>query len=130
MLWLDPQYRKDLLLKNGYPSMFRQFIFNIITNEVSDDIFPLPMTSSSGYFTLKKLGIHPEFIYIDSGHEEDEVTMDIRLYYDLLAPGGCLLGDDYNNSWLGVVRAVNRFCADKGLPLNVSGGKWHVMKPG
>jgi methyltransferase family protein len=130
VLWLEPQYRKSLLLRHGYPSMFRQFILNIMANEVADDIYPLPMTSSSGYHLLKKLGISPERIYIDSGHEEDEIAIDIKLYFDLLAGGGCLLGDDYHHSWIGVVRAVNRFCADKGLPLNVSGEKWHVMKPG
>jgi hypothetical protein len=129
-LWLSSEYRQSLLLQNGYPSMFRQFIFNIIANGVSEDIYPLPATSTSGYCLLKRLGIIPQLIYIDAGHEEDEVALDVKLYWDILAPGGCLFGDDYCPGWIGVVKAVNRFCADKGLYLTLIGKKWHLTKPG
>jgi hypothetical protein len=37
---------------------------------------------------LKKLGVVPDLIYIDAGHEEDEVAIDLKLYYDLLKKPG------------------------------------------
>jgi cephalosporin hydroxylase len=130
VLWLDPELRRSLFLQNGYPSMFKQFIFNIKATGVADDIFPLPMTSSAAYYVLKRLDIIPQLIYIDAGHEEQEVASDLTLYWDLLAPGGCLFGDDYNEGWMGVVKAVNSFCVDKGLLLNLSAGKFYLTKPG
>jgi hypothetical protein len=129
VLWRDPELRQSLMLQNGYPSMFRQFIFNIIAAGVAEDIYPLPMTSSAGYFILKHLGVIPQLIYIDAGHEEEEVATDLRLYWDLLAPGGCLCGDDYDEAWMGVVRAVNRFCVDKDAMLKLSSGKFYLTKP-
>ncbi len=129
MLWLDANWRKSLLLRNGYPSMFRQFVYNIVTSQVAEDIYPLPMTSSCAYQVLKRLEISPEMIYIDAGHEEEEVAIDLKLYYDILAPGGWLVGDDYMECWIGVVKAVNRFCAEHSLLLRTSGVKWYLCKP-
>jgi cephalosporin hydroxylase len=130
VLWINPHRRQSLLLQNGYPSMFRQFCFNIIASGMSDIIYPLPMTSTAAFHTLKRLEVCPELIYIDAGHEEEEVATDVRLYYDLLMPGGHLFGDDYCSGWMGVVKAVNRFCADQSLVLEAFEAKWHVMKPG
>ena len=130
LLWLEDEWRSSLLLRHGYPSMFRQFIFNLIANKVVDDVFPLPMTSSCAFQVLKKLQIRPDAIYIDAGHEEEEVTTDLKLYHELLAPGGWLFGDDYLPTLMGVVNSVNRFCADRNLFLGVWGGKWHIRKPG
>jgi len=127
-LWLNPEFRASLLLQHGYPSMFRQFIFNVVKSGHIDKVFPLPMTSSAGFYVLRRLGVVPDAIYIDAGHEEDEVLMDLKLYFQLLRPGGCMFGDDYTPGWMGVVNAVNRFCADKLLVLQSSGGKWLVRK--
>jgi methyltransferase family protein len=127
-LWLTPHFRESLQLKHGYPSMFRQFLFNMIKFGAIDRIFPLPMTSSAAYYTLKNLGIRPDAIYIDAGHEDEEVTIDLQLYYDLLAPGGVMFGDDYTARWIGVCKAVNRFGAEKGLVLETGAGKWLFEK--
>ncbi len=129
LLWLDPDYRESLMLHHGYPTMFRQFIYNVIASGVAEDVYPLPMTSSAGCYILKRLNIIPDLVYIDAGHEEDEVAIDLKLYYDLLAPGGYMFGDDYHLDWMGVVRAVNRFCADNNLFLTADSGKWSFPKP-
>jgi len=43
-------------------------------------------------------------------------------------PGGILFGDDYWFTWIGVVKAVNRFAYEQSLPLEISDGKWFVTK--
>jgi cephalosporin hydroxylase len=128
-LWLDDAYRPSLMLKNGYPTMFRQFIFNVRNKGAIDDIFPLPMTSTAAAHTLKKLEVMADAIYIDAGHEVEEVTMDLNLYYPLLSPGGAMFGDDYVAKWPGVVKAVNTFCAEHGLTLTGGATKWLFQKP-
>lgn len=127
-LWFDADYRKSLMLKNGYPTMFRQFIRNIIEYKAESAIFPLPMTSTAAAYTLRDLNIVADAIYIDAGHEEEEVLTDLNLFYDRLRPGGVMFGDDYVKYWIGVVRAVDRFCADRGIPLQAANKKWLVEK--
>ncbi|MEJ0060118.1 MAG: class I SAM-dependent methyltransferase [Terricaulis sp.] len=117
-LWLNDTYRASLLLKDGYPSMFRQFIRNVISEDAVKRIYPLPITSSGGYHLLKALGVTAQLIYIDAGHEEIEVYPDLVMYYELLEPGGIMLGDDFSKSWPGVIAAVKRFCKEQELELH------------
>jgi len=128
-LWISDEYRKMLMLRHGYPTMFRQFIRNITGEGVADSVFPLPMTSSAAYHLLKRLSVFPDVTYIDAGHEEEEVYRDLALYYDLLKPGGVIFGDDYMQPWPGVIAAVNRFCAEKRVLLNSGTGKFMFKKP-
>ena len=114
-LWLTPEYRESLRIVGGYPTMFRQFIRNLHAEGVEDRVFPLPMTSSSAVGVLRQLEILPELVFIDAGHEFEEVMIDLELYYELLKPGGYIIGDDYSNAWPGVVRAFNHFIAEKNL---------------
>jgi Methyltransferase domain len=128
-LWLDAEFRKSLMLQNGYPTMFRQFVFNVKTHEALDRIYPLPMTSTCGAYLLKRLQVQADAIYIDAGHEEDEVYVDLDRYFSILRPGGAMFGDDYSDDWIGVKRAVDRFCAEHGLALQIDDGKWLFEKP-
>jgi predicted O-methyltransferase YrrM len=130
ILWTNSDFRKSLMLKGGYPTMFRQFIKNIHSWHIEDRVYPLPMTSSSAHHLLQHLKIVPDLIYIDAGHEEEEVKIDLQLYYGSLRPGGVLFGDDYSLIWPGVVAAVNRFVADNKLMLFCGGGNFLVQKPG
>ncbi|MBX9747200.1 MAG: class I SAM-dependent methyltransferase [Hyphomonadaceae bacterium] len=127
--WLDAKYRQSLLLRGGYPSLFRQFIKNLQHEGISDRVFPLPNTSTAAYYILKKLGVHPNAVYIDGGHEFEAVSMDLKLYFDLLAPGGVLFGDDYDPYWSGVVRAVDSFAEANALELEIAGSKFLMCKP-
>jgi hypothetical protein len=129
ILWIQDDYRASLLLKGGYPSMFRQFIANIVHEGVHNVIYPLPMTSSSAYYLLRRLEIEPDVIYIDAGHEEEEVYIDLKLYFELLRPGGIMFGDDYTWGWPGVVAAVNRFAAERRLQLECGDGNFMFQKP-
>lgn len=128
-LWLDAEFRKSLMLSNGYPSMFRQFIYNVIQHGATDRIYPLPMTSTCGAYLLKRLNVKADAIYIDAGHEEDEVYTDLTRYYEILTSGGAMFGDDYSIDWEGVVRAVDRFCRERNITLNTDDGKWLFEKP-
>ena len=48
-------------------------------------------------------------VFIDGGHEYDNVCEDILAYQDKVKPGGVLGGHDYGNpEWPGVRRAVDR----------------------
>ena len=68
---------------------------------------------------------------------------DLRVWWQLLAPGGLLLGDDFVRGWAGVVRAACEFAVEQGVELH-SGDefedgnrvhrrswqtKWWIFKP-
>ena len=126
-LWFaKDESRERLRIRGNYPSIFPQFVCNIIAGGAEADVFPLPMTSTAGARVLKRLGVSADLIYIDAGHEEEEVAADLRLYYDLLRPGGVIFGAEYHSSWPGVIRTVDRFRPRREL---IDGEWWTINKP-
>lgn len=103
---------RNLLLKNGYPQIYYQFLSNVVHNGLQDYIIPIPVPSSIGAKILKAQGVKADLIYIDGSHEYEDVIADLNSYSELLNPGGIMFGDDYY-SFADVGRAVNDFVATK-----------------
>jgi hypothetical protein len=129
-LWRNPANRPLLALEHGLPTVYRQFLTNIIREQLTETIFPLPMTSIAAAGLLSAFEVRADLIYIDAGHGEYEVYGDLIHYWPLVRAGGILFGDDYWSTWSGVIRAVNRFAHEQQLPLETNAGKWFVTKPG
>ena len=49
--------------------------------------------------------------------EGGEFYMDLMMYWDILTPGGILMGDDYMWYWPGVIHDVDLFMKHKACPL-------------
>ena len=129
VLWRDPQMRALFELQNSYPTVYHQFLANIIRERMTETIFPLPMTPISAAELLTKFEVQADLIYVDGGHSEYEVYGDLVHYWSILRPGGILFGDDYLTERIGVIRAVDRFVHEQSLPLETDTGKWFVVKP-
>lgn len=127
-LWVEDELRQHLRLDHGYPNMFRQFVHNVRTAGAQNHISPFPITSTAAARVFRKLGITIDALYVDAGHEEEEVYFDLALFYDSVAEGGAIFGDDYSEGWPGVIRAVNRFCREKNLDLKADTGKFYFVK--
>jgi len=112
----------------GMPQLYEQFLSNVVRCGAQDRIVPLPQTSSAAGMLLRRLGIQAGLIHIDASHEYDDVLSDARVYWDILAPGGFLVGDDYDPAWPDVIKAANQFSTEKGVPLKISTPKWLVRK--
>lgn len=128
-LWVQPELRGIYGLKNGFPTVYWQFLANVIHSGYSDAILPLPVTSLCGAEILEHYGVLADLIYIDAGHSLDDVALDLKAYWPLVRPGGFLFGDDYSDTWPGVCQAVIRFCAEENLRLMTFAEKWCVQKP-
>ena len=61
-----------------------------------------------------------DLIYIDSAHERGETIIEIHLYWQLVRPGGLLMGDDYRD-FPAVRSDVDEFARCEGLTI-ISGG--------
>lgn len=113
--WTDLAHtsERDLLLKNGYPQIYYQFLSNVVHSGLQDIIIPFPNTSTNAarYFSYNH--IKADLIYIDGSHEYEDVLLDLQLYTKLLNSGGTIFGDDYHECWKGVDAAVDEFFKGK-----------------
>ena len=128
-VWINPKYRPELALEDGYPTLYRQFVRNLIAADAVTDVFPLPMTTAAAADVLAHLGVVADVVYVDAGHHEAEVRADLQNYFVLLRPGGIMFGDDYHPSVPGVVRAVDWFAGSEGILLELEAKKWLVRRP-
>ena len=82
-------------------------------------------------FSEKAIGHIPsdlDFVYIDGGHEYEQVKKDIDLYYSKVRAGGVMGGHDFGG-FVGVVKAVQEF-ADR-YDYNIflgRDGDWWIIK--
>lgn len=130
--WLltDPTFGKqNLRLKNGFPTLYHQFLANVILAGHADYITPLPINSVNGAILLKKMNVQADVIYIDGGHDYRSVMVDLLEFWDLLRPGGVLIGDDYHSGGPEVVKAANDFARNNKLRLQVAQYKFVFIKP-
>ncbi len=116
--------------RHGMPMLYDQFMSNMVRCGVSGLVVPVPQTSTTGALLLGKLRIRAGLIHIDASHEYQDVLTDSRMYWDLLEPGGYLIGDDYHRYWPDVIRAADDFAREKGVELVARDPKWIVRKPG
>lgn len=114
----------------GRPSLFYQFMGNVIERGASDVIIPLSMDSINAARLLKMLDIYPDLVYVDASHEEGDVLRDYEAYWSLLHSGGILLVDDLTNWFPSVIRDWDRFIANHNIinPI-VEGEKGLIVKP-
>ena len=122
--WRDPESREYLGLKNGYPTLYYQFLANIILSGHQDTIIPLPLSSLSASDWLRDLGVSSELIYIDADHEAEAVFTDINSYWKLRTPEGVMFGDDYHPAWPGVQSSVQMMAKRQNIELQIYQEKW------
>jgi len=117
----------SLRLEHGWPGLYWQFLSNMVHSGHAERVVPLAQTSGNAAAILRRLRLRPDLVHIDAAHEYEPVRRDIADYWELLRPGGLLVGDDY--AWPGVKRAADKFAAANGLELRVREPKWILRKP-
>jgi hypothetical protein len=116
----------SLALRHGYPQLYYQFLANVCHKGLQQRIIPFPLPSVTVAQWLSLRGVRAELIYLDGSHEEEDVYADLTDYWDLLAAGGLIFGDDY--AWTGVKMAVDRFTAEHRLRLEHLEDKWLLAR--
>lgn len=112
----------------GMPDLYRTFMSNVFAAGVQDYVVPMPQTSITAAMIIARAGLSPSVAHVDAAHEYREVLRDAQEYWSILAPGGYLIGDDYDLSWAGVVRAAGEFSAQVCRPLTIEPPKWILRK--
>jgi predicted O-methyltransferase YrrM len=129
-MWLGDQFSSTMGKQDGNPDLFHHFMRRMMDHELDDTVIPLRVSSVVAARILKVLAYQIDFVYLDSAHEAGETFLEMNLYYDLLRPGGVLLGDDYG--WFPAVKYdVEKFLQFKGLQAELLSDRetWLIQKP-
>lgn len=113
--WADPALFRELATENGYPSLYRTFLANVLREGAAERVVPLPLDSVNAAELMRLRGVQADVIHLDAGHEEASVAADLRAWWPVLRPGGLFIADDYDSGggrFPGVARAVHAFCAE------------------
>jgi hypothetical protein len=114
---------RDLRTVYGWPTIYYQFLANVVRAGQQGRIIPFPQTSLIASRYLWHHQIRADLVYIDGSHDAEDVDADILAYWSLLRPRGVLFGDDYD-SFEDVRRAVGA----SGHAFEVVGGRYWVMR--
>ena len=104
---------KFLRLENGIPTIYKRFLANCKYSGFEEKILPINATTSVGIKLLQRLFNQgritslPNYIYLDSAHEEQETFIELSLCWNCLINNGILFGDDWN--WNSVRNDVIKF---------------------
>ena len=119
-------YAKDML-----PTLYEQFLSNVIHKGLTQKVIPLRMTSLEGA-ELLRTKVKPDLIYIDGAHDEESVYSDLCAWYPFIKDHAVICGDDWN--WVedstgtrSVRSAVKRFTKERGISLATHGTFWYFL---
>lgn len=84
-------------------SLYNEFLKN--TELLRDVINPVRMSSLDACKLYSDESL--DFVFIDAGHEYDDVKDDILSWLPKVKKGGILAGHDFSNDSPGIIRAVN-----------------------
>lgn len=123
--WLGSEEHKDMdVIKDN--KLYDEFLGNIepvkhIVTPVRNASLEAVKTFEDNYF---------DFIFIDASHDYENVLADLRAWYPKLKTGGYFAGHDYGNTWTGVNRAVDQWCQENNVRLEMSGHQscWGLTK--
>jgi len=102
----SPEMRGARECEDRFPSLYQQFLSNIVHAGLASTVIPVRMTTEEA---ARALAVCPDLVYVDACHDEAAVYQDIMAWQGKLAPNGVLCGDDWRLE--GVQRAVRRAAA-------------------
>lgn len=111
---------QDSAVKKRIPTLYQQFLSNVIHMNLTDKIIPVRMKTVEA---AQSLNIKVDLIYIDASHDEESVFNDIMSWYPKLKKGGMMCGDDAFFS--GVRKAVERTSEILNTRLHIDGNFWY-----
>lgn len=125
--WEGSIEHKKSAYKTWLPTIFQQFLSNMINENLQKKVIPVRLDSIEASKIFKENGIKFDLIYIDASHDYNSVKKDLEAWYPLLAEEGIFCGDDWQGQ--GVSRAVKEFSKKIGKPVYPKGNFWTFEKP-
>ena len=107
---------RSLVPINGYPTIYNQFLANVMHENLQDIIIPFPNTIQLACTFLSINNISADIIYVDGDNVFESVYSDLNNSWPLLNNKGVIFGDDLQNpSTPGVKFGLNKFCLEQNI---------------
>ena len=126
--FLNAPERGHLKLINGRATFYDDFMHNVVQHGLQDIIVPFSITSIAAVEVLRECKFIPDLIYLDGDHTERGFRADLDLYWEILRPGGYLIGDDFD--WETVQANVINFAWMEKVEFTSFSNKFVIRKPG
>lgn len=129
-MWLRSEFAETMSKADGNPKLFDHFMSKMISENLTDTVIPFRTTSITAARVFNVTNWQIDLIYLDSAHEFAETFLEISLLFDVLRPGGLILGDDYQG-FPAVKHDIDLFCEIHGVELTFTGERdtWFIIKP-
>ncbi|PSC69003.1 histidine triad nucleotide-binding 3 [Micractinium conductrix] len=100
---------------SGNPRIYERFMQEMVANQLTGTVVPLRLPSTTGARLLSTLQWTVDVLYLDSAHEFGETFLELTMWWEVLRPGGVMMGDDY--VWHSVKHDLDLFVKINGLTL-------------
>jgi hypothetical protein len=105
----SPEFNDNAKLSGRIPTAFETFTKN--QWGLKDKTIAIKDSTQDGIKSVQECGIEPDIIYVDAGHDYDNVSADIRKCIEVF-PKAVLVMDDYSDKWPDVVKAVDEIAEE------------------
>jgi len=125
--FLNAPERRTLKLTNGRATFYDDFMRNVVRHGLNDLIVPFSITSVAAAEVFREIEFAPDLIYVDGDHTSRGFRADLELYWDILRPGGVLIGDDFD--WQEIHMNVLEFAFLQKVEFKAFDNKFAMRKP-
>lgn len=109
------------------PTLYHQFLSNIVHAQLTDIVIPMRMTSLSAAKVLQESLSAVDMVYIDAAHDTESVLKDLEAYWVFIKKDiEILCGDDWG--WETVRAAVHQFAQKYNLTIYADHNFWFFKK--
>lgn len=102
-------FSSGLARKNGYPSVYLEFIDRIMKSGHQDIVTPFPVSSVVGSIVLRK--IQADVVYIDGRHNVECIHDNLVNWWPVVRAGGRMFGNRYNDHM--VAHTIRLWCSNQ-----------------
>ena len=97
---------------------------------LAEVLHPLPISAQAGARLLYLLGYRVDVAYLDTAQERGGALAEAHLYFQLLRPGGLLIGDDIDTAFEAANQEIRMFttCQNATLAELGDGFLWFIRK--
>ncbi len=124
--WQGSEEHFHMDVRTWIPTLYQQFLSNVVHAELTDKIIPVRMSSLDAADKFRRLDITIDLIYIDASHDYESVYHDIAAWYPYVQENGIMTGDDWQH--YPIQQAVGQFAQENNLDVFFDYQFWMFVK--
>jgi len=106
------------------PTLFQQFLSNVIHENLEHKIIPVRMDSVTAASKLKNLDCTIDLVYLDGDHKTASIYADLVAWYPYIEGHGVICGDDW--TWETIRAGVTKFAKERNLKIVAGKVFWYL----